>query len=76
MWVRKRLPAESARSGRLGTDEMSGGTFTISNPGMYDIDGFTPVINLPECAILGLGRMLPNVIVINETGEKTAIQKR
>jgi pyruvate dehydrogenase E2 component (dihydrolipoamide acetyltransferase) len=36
---------------------MSGGTFTISNLGMYSIDAFTPIINQPESAILGVGRI-------------------
>lgn len=48
---------EKARSGRAGKDDISGGTFTITNLGMYRVDAFTPVINLPECAILGLGRI-------------------
>ena len=38
-------------------DELSGGTFTITNLGTYDIDSFTPIINPPECAILGVGRI-------------------
>ena len=36
---------------------MEGGTFTVSNLGMYGIDAFTPIINLPECAVLGVGRV-------------------
>jgi pyruvate dehydrogenase E2 component (dihydrolipoamide acetyltransferase) len=36
---------------------MRGGTFTITNLGMYRIDFFTPIINLPECAVLGVGRI-------------------
>jgi pyruvate dehydrogenase E2 component (dihydrolipoyllysine-residue acetyltransferase) len=51
--------AESARSGRTPPDELSGGTFTITNLGTYEIDAFTPVINLPEAAILGVGRISP-----------------
>ena len=50
--------AERARSRRLRAEEMEGGTFTISNLGMYGIDAFTPIINLPECAILGIGRVV------------------
>ncbi|MDR2175287.1 MAG: 2-oxo acid dehydrogenase subunit E2 [Synergistaceae bacterium] len=46
---------EKARSGGLTPDEMSGGTFTISNLGMMDIGAFTPIINPPEAAILGVG---------------------
>jgi len=50
--------AERARSRRLHADEMQGGTFTVTNLGMYGIDAFTPIINLPECAVLGIGRVL------------------
>lgn len=57
-----------ARTNTLSPDEMSGATFTISNLGSYDIDGFTPVINLPECAILGVGRIVRKPIV-NENNE-------
>lgn len=45
-----------ARIGRLRGTEMSGGTFTISNLGMIGIDAFTPIVNYPESAILGVGR--------------------
>ncbi|NYB74936.1 2-oxo acid dehydrogenase subunit E2 [Sedimentibacter hydroxybenzoicus DSM 7310] len=57
-----------ARANTLLPDEMSEATFTISNLGGYDIDGFTPVINLPECAILGVGRIVRKP-VINENDE-------
>jgi pyruvate dehydrogenase E2 component (dihydrolipoamide acetyltransferase) len=46
--------AAAARDGKLGPDEMSGGTFTVSNIGMYGITAFTPIINPPEAAILGV----------------------
>lgn len=46
-----------ARDGTITPEEMHGGTFTLTNLGMYGIDGFTPIINLPECAILGVGRI-------------------
>ncbi|MDW5299150.1 MAG: dihydrolipoamide acetyltransferase family protein [Sedimentibacter sp.] len=52
-----------ARTNTLSPDEMSGATFTVSNLGSYDIDGFTPVINLPEAAILGVGRIVKKPIV-------------
>jgi pyruvate dehydrogenase E2 component (dihydrolipoamide acetyltransferase) len=38
---------------------LSGGTFTLTNLGMFEVDGFTPIINLPEAAILGVGRIAP-----------------
>jgi pyruvate dehydrogenase E2 component (dihydrolipoamide acetyltransferase) len=44
-------------AGDLRGDEFDGGTFTITNLGMYEIDAFTPIINLPEAAILGVGRI-------------------
>jgi pyruvate dehydrogenase E2 component (dihydrolipoamide acetyltransferase) len=47
--------AARAREGKLGLDEFSGGTFTISNLGMFGIDHFTAVINPPEAAILAVG---------------------
>ncbi len=46
-----------ARNGKSTPDDLTGGTFTITNLGMFDIDAFTPIINLPECAILGVGRV-------------------
>jgi len=46
-----------AREGKSTPDDLTGGSFTITNLGMYDIDAFTPIINLPECAILGIGRL-------------------
>jgi pyruvate dehydrogenase E2 component (dihydrolipoamide acetyltransferase) len=45
------------RSGKSLPDELVGGTFTITNMGMMDIDAFTPIINFPEVAILGVGRI-------------------
>lgn len=53
----KRL-AEGARAGTLSVDEVTGSTFTITNLGMYEVDGFTPIINPPEAAILGVGRIV------------------
>ncbi len=50
---------DRARKGRSLPDDLTGGTFTITNLGMYDVDAFTPVINLPEAAILGAGRIAP-----------------
>jgi|GEM_PF-11977 len=47
----------AARSGTIKPDELSGGTFTITNLGMFGIDAFTPIINPPEIAILGVGRI-------------------
>ena len=52
-----RALAGRARTGRCTPQELQGGTFTLTNLGMYGIDSFTPIINLPECAILGVGRI-------------------
>ena len=54
---------EQARAGKSLPDDLSGGTFTITNLGMYDIDAFTPIINLPEAAILGVGRIQAKAVV-------------
>lgn len=50
--------AERARSGKLTLDELSGSTFSVTNLGRYGIDAFTPIINPPEAAILGVGRIV------------------
>ncbi len=50
--------AERARQGALSQDELSGGTFTISNAGMLGLESFTPIINYPQTAILGVGAVL------------------
>jgi len=55
---------DKARAGRLSPADMEGGTFTISNLGAYRIDGFTPIINPPETAILGVGRIAEKPAVI------------
>jgi len=46
-----------ARAGECTPDELRGSTFTLTNLGGLGIDAFTPIINLPECAILGVGRI-------------------
>jgi len=48
---------ERARAGGCTPDELRGGTFTLTNLGMFGVDAFTPIINLPECAVLGVGRI-------------------
>jgi len=52
-----------AREGKSLPDELTGGTFTITNLGMFDVDAFTPVINPPELAILGVGRIQMKPVV-------------
>ena len=58
---------DRARKGRSLPDDLSGGTFTITNLGMYDVDAFTPVINLPQAAILGVGRIAPKPVARGES---------
>jgi len=53
------------RDGKAGPDDLTGGTFTITNLGMFGVDAFTPIINLPESAILGVGRIRPEATVVN-----------
>jgi pyruvate dehydrogenase E2 component (dihydrolipoamide acetyltransferase) len=48
---------ERALSGEFSMDDLSGGTFTITNLGMFGIDSFDPIINPPEVGILGVGRI-------------------
>lgn len=49
---------EAARAGSLALDELTVGTFTLTNLGAWDIDDFTPIVNHPESAILGVGRIV------------------
>ena len=49
--------ADRARNGKLGLDDFSDGTFTVTNLGGLGVDWFTPVLNPPQCAILGVGRV-------------------
>jgi pyruvate dehydrogenase E2 component (dihydrolipoamide acetyltransferase) len=55
--ARSRDLSERARSRRLTADELRGSTFTLTNLGPLGVDAFTPIINYPECAILGIGRI-------------------
>lgn len=66
-----RLAAESrdlaarTRQGRPRPEEISGGTFTITNLGANEIDAFTPIINPPQVAILGVGRVAEKPVIVN-----------
>jgi pyruvate dehydrogenase E2 component (dihydrolipoamide acetyltransferase) len=57
--------AELARTGKLRPEDFSGGTFTVSNMGMFDVDSFTAVINPPESAILAVGSITPTPVVVD-----------
>jgi pyruvate dehydrogenase E2 component (dihydrolipoamide acetyltransferase) len=64
----------SARAGGLAPDRLSGGTFTLTNLGMYGIDAFTPVINYPQIAILGLGAVRREGVV--DTDDRIVVRAR
>lgn len=55
-----------ARNKSLSLTEVRDGTFTITNLGMFGIDTFTPIINPPQCAILGVGRIIKKPVVLND----------
>jgi pyruvate dehydrogenase E2 component (dihydrolipoamide acetyltransferase) len=57
---------EKSRSGSLSVSEMQGGVFTMTNLGSFGIDTFTPIINLPETAVLGLGRIRKEPVVVDD----------
>lgn len=57
--------ADDARTGRLSPDALSGGTFTITNLGMFGIESFSPIINLPEAAILGVNTIKEELALVN-----------
>jgi pyruvate dehydrogenase E2 component (dihydrolipoamide acetyltransferase) len=66
---------DAARRGTVATNDLTGGTFTVTNLGMYEIDAFTPIVNLPECAILGVGRIVARPVVLGEEAETIAVRK-
>src|SRR6185369_13189003 len=53
------------RAGRLTPAELTGGTFTLNNYGVFGVDGATPIINHPETSMLGVGRILPRPWVVD-----------
>ncbi|KEQ21628.1 dihydrolipoamide acetyltransferase family protein [Paenibacillus tyrfis] len=57
--------AAKARDNQLKPEDLTGGTFTVSNLGMYAVDSFTPIINQPEVAILGVGQIQEKPAVIH-----------
>ncbi len=61
---RKELVA-AAREGRLRPEDVSGGTFTVSNLGMYGVDSFDAIVNAPQAAILAVGRIADRVVAVN-----------
>ena len=61
--------AAKTREGRARPEDVTGGTFTVTNLGAYDIDAFTPIINPPQVGILGVGRVVEKPII--EDGQVT-----
>jgi pyruvate dehydrogenase E2 component (dihydrolipoamide acetyltransferase) len=57
--------AEAARTGSLALADLEGGTFSVSALGMFGVDGFTPVINPPNTAILGVGRLRDDLVLVD-----------
>jgi pyruvate dehydrogenase E2 component (dihydrolipoamide acetyltransferase) len=58
-----RAVAAKVREGTITPPELSGGTFTVSNLGMYGVDNFSAVINTPQAAILAVGAIAPRPVV-------------
>ncbi len=54
-----------ARTSKLRPDDLRGGTFTISNLGMYAVDGFVAIVNAPQAAILAVGRIVQRVVPVD-----------
>jgi pyruvate dehydrogenase E2 component (dihydrolipoamide acetyltransferase) len=62
---RRRAVAEAARTGRLRPEDVRGGSFTISNLGMYGVDAFQAIVNAPQAAILAVGRTVERPWVVD-----------
>jgi pyruvate dehydrogenase E2 component (dihydrolipoamide acetyltransferase) len=61
--VRSRGLVERAQQKRLTSEDLQGGTFTVTNLGSFGIEFFTPIINVPQCAILGVGQIRREPVV-------------
>ena len=73
--VRAQELAEKARAGKLGPDEMTGSTFSISNMGMLDVENFTAIINPGEAAILAVSSVLKKPVVRDDKVVVRSIMK-
>ena len=71
--LESRALREKARSGHLKLEDVSGGTFTITNLGMFGIDSFTPILNPGETGILGVGRIVEKAAVFDGAIAKRAM---
>jgi pyruvate dehydrogenase E2 component (dihydrolipoamide acetyltransferase) len=65
--------ADAARRGKLTMNELEGGTFSVSALGMFGVDAFTPVINPPNAAILGVGRIRDDLTLV--AGKVTTVKR-
>jgi len=63
--AKRRDLAERARAGRLHPPDVTGGTFTISNLGMFGVDAFSAIITPPQAAVLAVGRIADRVVPVN-----------
>ncbi len=63
--ARRKDLAERARAGRLRSADITGGTFTLSNLGMYGVDAFSAIITPPQAAVLAVGRIADRVVPVN-----------
>jgi pyruvate dehydrogenase E2 component (dihydrolipoamide acetyltransferase) len=63
--LQRRDLTERARGGKLRTDDIAGGTFTISNLGMFGVDAFTAIIIPPQAAILAVGAITDRVVPVS-----------
>jgi pyruvate dehydrogenase E2 component (dihydrolipoamide acetyltransferase) len=61
----RKVLVDKAREGKLNNDDLSGGTFTITNLGGFETEIFTPIVNQPEAAILGVGQISDEVVPVN-----------
>jgi 2-oxoisovalerate dehydrogenase E2 component (dihydrolipoyl transacylase) len=59
--------AAAARAGTLALGDLTGGTFTVNNYGVFGVDGAAPIINFPETAILGVGRLIKRPWAVDDT---------
>jgi pyruvate dehydrogenase E2 component (dihydrolipoamide acetyltransferase) len=56
-----------ARAGKLAAQDLRDATFTVTNLGMFGVDAFTPIVSLPQSAVLGLGRIRREPAVVEES---------
>ena len=62
-----KMKAERVKNGKSSSEDLTGGTFTITNLGMFEIEQFTPIINPPECCILAVGAIMRQPVVAEES---------